>query len=180
MGILLTQSPEELRSALAVQLHSELRAVSLLECNTVRDEGPIPEELALSVAHSSSWAIEHPVLRVTVEVRMRAKAADDFLSITARHLVEYGLADEYHPADDAIDAFSNGNAVFNVWPYARELFAGLTSRMGLQLPPLPFLRIVPPAPKESPVDSDKKPRKKPQTPRKKRLGKASPETKKRA
>ena len=143
MGIFLTQSPEELRSAFEVQSHSELGTISLLECSAIRNEGPLPEELALDVTHSASWAIVHRTLRVTVEVRMRATAKEEFLSITARYLVEYKLTKDYEPVDQALDAFSNGNAVFNVWPFARELFASLTSRMGLQLPPLPFLRVVP-------------------------------------
>lgn len=141
MGITLIQTKDELKATREFQLHSELRAISLLECTAEREASAVPSELSLSVTHSSEWAMIHPVLRVTVEIRMRAKSSEEFLSIVCRHLVEYDLDGEYEPGDGAMEAFANGNAVFNVWPYARELFTNLTNRMGVLLPPLPFLRV---------------------------------------
>ena len=55
----------------------------------------------------------------------------------------YRLKEDYKPQADEIEAFKNGNAVFNCWPYFREFFQNLTARMGQTPPPLPLLRIVP-------------------------------------
>jgi hypothetical protein len=56
----------------------------------------------------------------------------------------------FEPTPQSIAAFKDGNAIFNAWPYARELVNSLTSRMDLHAPPLPFLRIVPKPPETDP------------------------------
>jgi hypothetical protein len=58
--------------------------------------------------------------------------------------LDYELADKsFQPSPESVTAFKDGNAVFNCWPYTREFVHNMAARMGLELPPLPLLRIVP-------------------------------------
>ncbi|MCC6262080.1 MAG: hypothetical protein IT169_00765 [Bryobacterales bacterium] len=63
------------------------------------------------------------------------------LDVEASFEVDYRLRGEYVPGDASVDAFANGNAIFNVWPYFREFLQNMTVRMGH--PPLtaPFLKL---------------------------------------
>jgi len=56
----------------------------------------------------------------------------------------YELIDKsFKPESASIAAFKDGNAIFNCWPYAREFFNSVTTRMALSPPPLPLLKIIP-------------------------------------
>jgi hypothetical protein len=62
------------------------------------------------------------------------------------------------PPQQELDAFKAGNAIFHCWPYTRELVQSMTMRMGLAIPPLPFLRLAPkPEPKKAAVKRQAKP-----------------------
>jgi len=64
-------------------------------------------------------------------------------SVECAYELCYGLEEGYRPEGNEIEAFKNGNAIFNCWPYFREFFQNLTSRMDQAPPPLPFLRVAP-------------------------------------
>jgi hypothetical protein len=68
-------------------------------------------------------------------------------SIECAFDLDYEINDkDFEPLPESISAFKDGNAIFNCWPYARELVSSLTSRMDLQVPALPFLRMAPKPP----------------------------------
>jgi hypothetical protein len=58
--------------------------------------------------------------------------------------LEYHMEDGFVPTKEEMDAFAQTFAVFNSWPYIRETLQSITQRMGLNPPPLPLLKLVPP------------------------------------
>ena len=63
--------------------------------------------------------------------------------VECRYALAYELRPGYSPSREELDAFREGNAIFHCWPYSRELVQNMTARMGLPIPPLPFLRLAP-------------------------------------
>lgn len=55
----------------------------------------------------------------------------------------YQLEEGYEPTATEVKAFSEGNVLFNVWPYARQFLHDMSTRMAHNPPPLPLLRFVP-------------------------------------
>jgi hypothetical protein len=53
----------------------------------------------------------------------------------------YLLKGGYTPSAEERDAFHQGNAVFNCWPYFREFVQNSAGRMDFPPPPIPFLRV---------------------------------------
>jgi preprotein translocase subunit SecB len=64
-------------------------------------------------------------------------------NISCTFRVGYEIQNEFQPSNEQCTAFLNCYAVFNVWPYVREFVQSVTQRMGINPPPLPFLRIDP-------------------------------------
>jgi len=65
------------------------------------------------------------------------------LIISCRLEVAYELAEGYEPTSEQIDAFRQGNAIFNCWPYFREYVQNSVARMNYPPVTIPFLRMVP-------------------------------------
>lgn len=86
---------------------------------------------------------ESPTGKTKSKARISTTSDEPTLLVEAGFEVDYSLRDQYEPEEDAIDAFQNGNAIFNVWPYFREFLQSVTTRMGH--PPLtaPFLKLRP-------------------------------------
>jgi hypothetical protein len=102
--------------------------------------------IKLEATFTSSYVgIQAEVLSVELDFHLDAKdsseAEKNVLDLGCTFEANYELLQNYKPAQDEIDAFSAGNAVFNCWPYFREIVQNLTLRMGFSIPPIPFLRI---------------------------------------
>jgi hypothetical protein len=54
---------------------------------------------------------------------------------------EYRFVQEYKPSEQQIEAFRSANAVFNCWPFFRELVQTSVTRMQFPAPAVPFLRL---------------------------------------
>ena len=86
------------------------------------------------------------------------EADPHLFQIVSRYALVYDLRPGYVPPQQELDAFKDGNAIFHCWPYTRELVQSMTMRMGLPIPPLPFLRLAPkPEPKKAAVKRLSKP-----------------------
>ena len=59
---------------------------------------------------------------------------------------DYELDEGYEPTADEIGAFAESNAVFNCWPYFRELAQSTLTRMNYPPLSIPFMRLVPKSP----------------------------------
>lgn len=152
--MIISQSQEEIRVAMTLQSKCELKRVSLRQCHASLEgnEGELTGPFSLRISHNAvANAIADGVLRI--EVRFQAQGYDSseppalLFSIECAFDLDYQIQDKtVEPSPQSIAAFKDGNAIFNAWPYARELVNSLTSRMDLHAPPLPFLRIIPKPP----------------------------------
>jgi hypothetical protein len=151
--MIISQRPEEIRAALALQSKCELRRVALRQCSaSAGDVQPLKGPFSLRVSHdSAAHSVVDGILRIEVRFQIESHdAAESPLMVFEVHCsfaLDYELDDRsFQPSAESIAAFKDGNAVFNCWSYAREFFQSIASRMELVPPPLPLLRIVPQAP----------------------------------
>ena len=56
--------------------------------------------------------------------------------------VSYQLNSGFEPSTEQIQAFKDGNAIFNCWPYCRQYVQDMVLRLGYPPITLPFLRVV--------------------------------------
>jgi hypothetical protein len=145
--MLISPTREEFKAAQSLQTHCELSQVALLRCAGQRAPAgaQLSEPYTLNESHSSTARLIDDALAVEVSFDSYAVDANKItvFSVECAYELCYGLKDGYRPEGNEIEAFKNGNAIFNCWPYFREFFQSLTSRMGQAPPPLPFLRVAP-------------------------------------
>ena len=152
--MIISQSHEEIQAAISLQAKCELKRVGLRQCHASLEgmEAELMGPFSLRVSHNSvANAIVGGVLRI--EGRFQVQGYDSasppalLFNIECAFDLDYEIQDEsFEPSAASIAAFKDGNAIFNCWPYARELVNSLTSRMDIHVPALPFLRMVPKAP----------------------------------
>lgn len=139
-------------------MNAELAELRLLECSAATSPPEAEQEGRMWLGLELDTAvIEHSPGRARFGVKITvhgdtgkdpAEGAHRLFEVFCRYCAEYSLKEGYEPSQAELEAFKQTNAVFQCWPYARELVHSLTQRMGLQLPPLPLLRIAPkPVPK---------------------------------
>ena len=160
MGFIIEQDKDAVQAAHRFQVSAMLQDVQLLDCTATISEAKLELEGQLRlglrmetgiVGHSEENA------RFWVRISIFGDPADEpeqselhRFEVACRYALAYGLRPGYNPSPQEMDAFREGNAVFHCWPYSRELVQNMTMRMGLPIPPLPFLRLAPKiAPKKS-------------------------------
>lgn len=157
--MIISQSQKEIHAAATLQVKCELKRVGLRQCHASleRTEDGLTGPFSIRISHSSvANAIVGGILRI--EARFQAQGYDSseppalLFNIECAFDLDYQIQDEtFEPTPQSVAAFKDGNAIFNAWPYARELVNSLTSRMDLHAPPLPFLRMIPKPPKKTAV-----------------------------
>lgn len=149
--MIISQSQEEIKAAVTLQSKCELKRVGLRQCHASLEgtEAELTGPFSLRVSHNSiANAILDGFLRIEGRFQIQGYDSSEspslLFSIECTFDLDYEIQDKsFEPSSQSIAAFKDGNAIFNCWPYARELVNSLTSRMDLHVPPLPFLRIVP-------------------------------------
>lgn len=155
--MLIEQTPEEAKSAMAFNRNAELASIRLVRMKassqTVAEE--VSGRLMVGFSHRSR-SIDAPPGLVRVEILFRMvgmqKANDGtgpddkqlpVVSVECCFQADYKLEEGYEPQPDELKAFKDGNAIFNCWPYFREQLQNTLVRMNF--PPLtaPFLRLTP-------------------------------------
>jgi hypothetical protein len=145
--MLIAPTREEFKAAQSLQTHCDLNHIALLRCSSSRAPAgtQLSEPYTLSESHSSTAKLIDDVL--TAEATFNSVAVDankaQVFAVECAYELCYRLKEGYKPQENEIEAFKNGNAIFNCWPYFREFFQNLTARMGQAPPPLPFLRVIP-------------------------------------
>jgi hypothetical protein len=148
------QDQEKLEAAFRFQTNAQIDDIQLLECSSSVSETiavsevqirlglqtetgilPAPEGFARFAAH----------IKVVGEPVAEEQKGKQLFAVTCRYALRYSLKPGYTPTPEDLDGFKEGNAMFHCWPYFRELVQNLTARMALQIPPLPMLRLSPPA-----------------------------------
>ena len=143
-------------------MQANLEDVHLLDCASRTEEGlDLGEEelrLALQV-DSALMRQEGQQVWIAVMVGIAGKRKDVESPVFESHCrfaLRYRLRDEYRASEEEIEAFREGNAIFHCWPYSRELLQNLTTRMGLDVPPIPLLRLAPKAAQKAPAVSKRR------------------------
>ena len=161
MGFTITQDPEKVEAARQFQVNAELSDLRLIDCSAdMVESGEFPEgQLALSL-HLETSVLNSVEGTARFAVKMiihgdpkdvEDKPSRHVFAVACRHAITYSLKPGFTPTQEQLDAFKDGNAVFHCWPYSREFMQNLTLRMGLQVSPVPFLRLAPNSGQEKPV-----------------------------
>lgn len=135
----------------------EMSSIRLRRCNATLqgEEEKLTAPIKLAFSHSaSSPGLIDGILRIEADFRFQgfdsSEGKSPLFSLDCSFDIDYEIKEGFAPPPEAIEAFKEGNAIFNCWPYARELVQNLTSKMCLSPPPLPLLRMIPkPKPKPS-------------------------------
>jgi len=150
--MIISQEQKEINAARELVSKSELKRVRLHRCHAELqgEENGLTPPFGLAQSHNTAAVLVDNVLRIEVAFNFQgfdgSEGKVSLFSIQCSFDVDYEVEAGYHPDQEAIDAFKDGNAVFNCWPYARECVQNLASRMALSHPPpLPLLRMVPKA-----------------------------------
>lgn len=159
--ITITQSEQQAKLAFAVHRNATLESIRLRSArlesvhpSEIKDE---PVELDFRFIAKNSSAPEG-TLRIEVSFLVRVlpkltkpkKGEPSVEGKTSRKAnletemtfeADYKLEPNYLPDEATVEAFQNGNAVFNVWPYFREALQNATVRMGHGPVTAPFLKL---------------------------------------
>jgi hypothetical protein len=107
-----------------------------LRCSRAANPPPEGQSVRLDLKVSGSYQLTDGLL--ITEVRFRARTAPATLEADAVFTLRYELARPVTGPD--ADSFTKHNAVFNAWPYWRELVQNFAVRMGLAPLTMPLLR----------------------------------------
>lgn len=153
MGFTIEQEKDEVQAAHRFQVSAELRDIQLLECTASVSEASeeLEGQLRLGLKMETGvLSVSEGGARFSVRISISGDPADGperperhRFEVACRYALVYELRPGYSPSPQELDAFREGNAVFQCWPYSRELIQNMTARMGLPIPPLPFLRLAP-------------------------------------
>ena len=147
--MIISQGQEAINAARELTAKSEIKQIRLRQCRAQLqgEETQLKAPFGLAEAHNTTANFIDNMLRVEVAFNFQAFDASDgkvpLFFIECSFELDYEVQKEYTPDREALDAFKDGNAVFNCWPYARECVQSMTSRMALHPPPLPLLRVIP-------------------------------------
>lgn len=132
---------------------SVIQIESVRLCETHCRSAVQPAEIAdaINVNTSRKAAVvkeptEDRSLRVETAFSLEVRSADDDglqAEIRATFELSYAIPDEESFSPEELEAFAEGNAVFNAWPYWRELVQASLARMSLPPLTLPVFRVVP-------------------------------------
>lgn len=133
---------------------SVIQIESVRLCETHCRSAVQPAEIAdaINVNTSRKAAVvkeptEDRPLRIETAFSMEVRSADDEerlqAEIRATFELSYAIPDEESFSPEELEAFAEGNAVFNAWPYWRELVQASLARMSLPPLTLPVFRVVP-------------------------------------
>lgn len=147
--MVISQEQSEINAARELTAKSELRTVRLRRCTAdlQGEESSLAAPFGLAHSYNTTASLLDGILRVEVAFNFQSFDASEgkvaLFSISCSFDLDYEVEQGYQPDVQAINAFKDGNAIFNCWPYARECVQNITMRMGLRPPALPLLRMAP-------------------------------------
>jgi len=161
MSIQIEQDRNQAHLAWAFQSQSDIDSIRLVEsklvCLVAPEDAKFP--LVMAVWHQSEDpSPSERVLTIPVKFAFKAFTESDkaeVLLITCKLAVAYALNDGYCPTPEQIEAFKQGNAVFNCWSYFREYVQSSVARMNYPPVAIPFLRMAPKATAGPPAETPK-------------------------
>jgi hypothetical protein len=168
-AITIEQTPEQAKLAIELHHHAALRSIRVARSrisNRLADLSTA-SKIALEFAFRSK-RIEAPsdVIRLECLFQLTGRESTDAESQAAKpeaaimvncvYAVEYSVDASFDATPAHVDAFKDGNAIFNCWPYFREYLQSSLVRMNLPVFTAPFLRLQAKQGKKSVVTKRKK------------------------
>jgi len=129
-----------------VQIHD----VRLREavCRSLSEPSIVADELAAKLSHEASVKTDPEdesnllvSVRFSLEIRQETGAKELHAEIAAVFELSYVLPTEDSFSADEIEGFGQVIAVFNAWPYWREIVQSSLSRMGMPALTIPLYRL---------------------------------------
>lgn len=146
----ISQTKEQIAALRSFQDHCEIESITLQSCSATRAKANARLQEPYAVKSTlcnvaATFDGEHFVADVSFEYDAwdSSDPAQRIFLVHCSFEVCYRMRDGYIPSEYERSSFSRGTVVFNCWPYAREFFRDITSRLGHSVPPLPLLRITP-------------------------------------
>jgi len=93
-------------------------------------------------------------VRFNLAVKGTGEAAPEYLTISAVFQLTYQGADVKAITEEQRLAFANINAVFNAWPYLREIVQSISGRMSIPSLVVPLLKLPSSQPPAEPTKHD--------------------------
>lgn len=140
------QSKDAMELASEVAQKVELEQVLLKECFARHDPGQSGEELSVEmrVDAEARAGVDRIVASVRVGVEAVPKGGagtEHIVEVTCEFELIYAHPEPAKIAGEKLAAFAKLNAVYNAWPYVRELIQNTTSRMGIIPLVVPVFRL---------------------------------------
>jgi hypothetical protein len=147
-GPVITQTKREQDLCASFHTRSEIDGITLINATIRRldDWNGVQMPLKIDYTYSPGSVISTGSnVGIRTEFAFRAMDSSDpaqpAIVIECTFEAAYSLDPEYTPAEDHVEAFRTSNAIFNVWPFFRELVINSIGRMQMPPPPVPFLRL---------------------------------------
>lgn len=149
-SLTITQDQAEMELAVSVHRNAEIIGIRLANAKAmaVRPSetmtGPITLDMEVKSRHiarisgSLTLEINFHLVGFTKSGQQRKKRS---VEVECAFEVEYELRPGFRPTAAQIQAFKDGNAIFNCWPYCRQHVQDMLMRLGYPPPTLPFLRV---------------------------------------
>jgi hypothetical protein len=158
-SIVIEQDKSQAQLAFRLHTRADIASVRMMEsafaCKVRLEDVKFP--LLPALKHEAENAVvAGRKLTIPIKFGFRAVSEDkesEVIVVACRLEVEYDLDEGYVPSWEEIEAFRQGNAIFNCWAYFREYVQSTVARMNYPPITLPFLRMIPriAAQKDSPV-----------------------------
>src|SRR5580704_12731230 len=130
--MIISQEQKEIDAAIELVSKSQLARVRLRRCNAdlQGEEDRLQAPFGLAHSFNTTANLIESLLRIEVSFNFQSFDSSDgkisLFAISCSFDLDYEISHGYHPDQMAINAFKDGNAVFNCWPYARECVQSIT------------------------------------------------------
>ena len=140
---------EDFKSLARVVPKVDLTGLFLHSCKVNRASDALEHE-SVQVDMSSSGELladQKDSFRAKVLLCLNIHSTGDerkeLLRIDSEYILSYQLLGKKRPSTNDIEIFCSMNAVYNAWPYWRELVHSMANRMDLPVPIMPLLKFKP-------------------------------------
>lgn len=156
--MIIKRPQEEFKALAKISRSTELTGLFLLNAQVDRDpEIGVFKDIGAKFEHTGKlYQRDGDLFKAHVSISVRGLNKDDadespLVIIKGEYLVSYKIVDNLELDDAELDIFCSINALYNVWPYFRQLVSSMCNKMYIPQLLLPLLRIV----QEKEVESEK-------------------------
>jgi len=124
------------------------RALDALSYESVEVDMSSSGELLAEQDHSFQAKVS-----LCLTVHSSGDERKELVRFDSEYILVYQLTAKKNPSKDDIQVFCSMNAVYNVWPFWRELVHTMANRMDLPMPTMPLLKFKPRKPSRKEKES---------------------------